>query len=123
MTEPQFTIHALDIIRPGAEWILRGWEIIWEETKDENGADIINTPNFEWQDRKQLKPTKQEMTSAIENAKEAWKTLEYQRLRKPEYPPLTDLADALYWQAQGDENKMKKYLAAVDAVKKKYPKE
>lgn len=48
--------------------------------------------------------------------------LEYQRHRKVEYPPLADLADALYWQAQGDETKMTAYLAAVEAVKQKYPK-
>ena len=48
--------------------------------------------------------------------------LEYQRNRKVEYPPLADLADALYWQAQGDETKMTAYLAAVEAVKQKYPK-
>ena len=46
----------------------------------------------------------------------------YQKLRRPEYPPLSDLADALYWQAQGDQSKMTAYLAAVDAVKAKYPK-
>jgi hypothetical protein len=47
---------------------------------------------------------------------------EYQRQRQPEYPPLADLADALYWQAQGDNSKMTAYLAAVQAVKDKYPK-
>ena len=39
-----------------------------------------------------------------------------------EYPPMTDLADALYWQSKGDESKMTAYLAAVEAVKLKYPK-
>jgi hypothetical protein len=48
---------------------------------------------------------------------------QYQQKRRYEYPPLADLADALYWQSQGDESKMTAYLAAVDAVKQKYPKE
>ena len=51
-----------------------------------------------------------------------WDSKEYQRLREKEYPPLTDLADALYWQAQGDESKMTAYVAACEAVKLKYPK-
>lgn len=49
-------------------------------------------------------------------------SLKYQQKRKYEYPPLADLADALYWQAQGDDSKMTAYLAAVEAVKQKYPK-
>ena len=43
--------------------------------------------------------------------------------RQPEYPPLTDLADALYHQSKGDETKMTAYLAKCEAVKQKYPKE
>jgi len=36
---------------------------------------------------------------------------------------LSDFVDAMYWQARGDDTKMTAYLAAVDAVKAKYPKE
>lgn len=43
-------------------------------------------------------------------------------LRRAAYPPLADLADATYWQSQGDASKMQAYLAAVKAVKAKYPK-
>lgn len=46
----------------------------------------------------------------------------YAELRRAEYPPLSDLADAMYWINQGDESKMQAYLAACDAVKAKYPK-
>jgi len=42
--------------------------------------------------------------------------------RHPEYPPLTDLADALYHQSKGDETKLTAYLAKCEAVKQKYPK-
>lgn len=52
-----------------------------------------------------------------------YNSLEYQRLRQPEYPPITDLADAIYWQSQGDDTKMAAYISAVEAVKQKYPKE
>jgi hypothetical protein len=42
--------------------------------------------------------------------------------RQPEYPALTDLADALYHQSKGDETKLTAYLAKCEAVKTKYPK-
>jgi hypothetical protein len=47
----------------------------------------------------------------------------YKEQRQFEYPPLTDLADALYHQSKGDETKMTAYLAKCEAVKQKYPKE
>ena len=47
---------------------------------------------------------------------------QYQRDRKPEYPDLADLADALYWSNQGDNTKLDEYYQACAAVKAKYPK-
>lgn len=47
---------------------------------------------------------------------------DYELLRAPEYPPLVDLADALYWQSKGDSSLMEVYLAKCEAVKLKYPK-
>jgi len=47
---------------------------------------------------------------------------DYQSLRKASYPPLADLADALYWQSKGDESKMTEYLARCEEVKALYPK-
>lgn len=44
------------------------------------------------------------------------------QLRRAEYPSLADLADALYWQAQGDDSKMSDYLARCAAVKVRFPK-
>jgi len=46
----------------------------------------------------------------------------YIEKRQAEYPPLTDLADALYHQSKGDETKLTAYLAKCEAVKQKYPK-
>ena len=46
----------------------------------------------------------------------------YQRQRQPEYPPLADLADALYWASTGDSSKLDAYYKACEAVKAKYPK-
>lgn len=43
-------------------------------------------------------------------------------LRKGEYPPLVDFADAMYWASKGDNTKLDNYYAACEAVKQKYPK-
>jgi hypothetical protein len=44
----------------------------------------------------------------------------YRRQRM--YPPLTDLADAIYWKAQGDDTKMAAYIKKVHAIKQTIPK-
>lgn len=59
--------------------------------------------------------------AAAELAAEAAATA-YQRQRAPEYPPFSDLADALYWASEGDDSKLTAYYAACAAVKAKYPK-
>ena len=59
--------------------------------------------------------------AAAELAAEAAAT-QYQRDRRPEYPDLAVLADALYWSNQGDNTKLDEYYAACSAVKAKYPK-
>lgn len=64
----------------------------------------------------------EEIEAEAERLQTVEDSLEYQRQRRYEYPPLSDLADALYWQAQGDDSKMNTYLEAVDSIKKKYPK-
>ena len=43
--------------------------------------------------------------------------------RVREYPPLQNLADALYWAQKGNQAPMDAYLAACEEVKRKYPKE
>lgn len=44
------------------------------------------------------------------------------QLRRQAYPPLEDLADALYHQAKGNPAPMQQYLAQVEAVKARFPK-
>jgi len=46
----------------------------------------------------------------------------YASRRRAAYPPEGELADAIYWQAKGDNSKMEAYLAKVDAVKDRIPK-
>jgi hypothetical protein len=47
---------------------------------------------------------------------------DYAELRRREYPPLSELADAIYWQENGDKEPMKAYIKKCTAVKDKYPK-
>lgn len=49
-------------------------------------------------------------------------TFSWRGHRMREYPPLQQLADALYWSQRGDQSLMEAYLAACDEVKRKYPK-
>jgi hypothetical protein len=111
-------------LAPGCQFILNGNDIEWVPVLDEQGNPTgeYTTPNIQWLDNSIPFPTKEEYETESARLIAEWESLEYQRQRQPEYPPLADLADALYWQSQGDESKMTAYLAAVDAVKEKYPK-
>ena len=97
-------VDALKSLQPNAEWVLRG------ET-------------LEWIDNEIPQPTKQQIDAEVTRLQAQYDALEYARKRAPEYPPLTDLADALYHQSKGDETKLTAYLAKCEAVKQKYPKE
>ena len=50
-----------------------------------------------------------------------WLLSEVHRKRVAEYPPLTELGDALYWKEQGDDSKYVSYMNKCEQVKKKYP--
>lgn len=47
---------------------------------------------------------------------------DYSKRRADEYPPLSEFADAIYWQTKGDNSKMEEYLRKCEEVKAKYPK-
>jgi hypothetical protein len=98
---------ALISIRPGAQWSWSGTEY----------------SGLNWLDTEQTKPTVEEINAEIERLKTVELAKYYQKPRQEEYPPLADLADALYWQSRGDDTKMMAYIAACDAVKQKYPKD
>ena len=93
----------LQSLRPNAQWVLRG--------------DIL-----EWVDTIQTEPTEQELQLENIRLQAEYDAREYQRRRALEYPPLADLADAMYWASQGDNTKLDNYYAACEAVKLKYPK-
>ena len=98
---------ALDSLYPGSVWILRG--------------DSLT--NLEWHDSSKAEPTHDILWPEVQRLQSIYDAEEYKLKRKIEYPPLQDLADALYWQSKGDSTKMQAYLAACEAVKQKYPKE
>lgn len=81
-----------------------------------------NIDTIEWIS-KSIELTNEDIILEKDRLLTIYNSLEYQRLRQPEYPPLTELADAIYWQSHGDDTKMVAYIAAVEAVKQKYPKE
>lgn len=107
-----FLTQALVNLRPGAKFNCY--------FDDENNTV---PKKLEWLSRNIDIPTQEEIDAEISRLQAEHAAKEYQRKRQLEYPPLADLADALYWQAQGDESKMTAYLTAVNAVKQKYPKE
>ena len=99
-----FFAEALHNLCPETKWALYG----------DTYEDI------EWQSGEQ--PSKEVVEAEALRLQTLWTNTEYQRLRRPEYPPMSDYLDAVYWQSKGDDSKMTAYLAAVEAVKSKYPK-
>ena len=94
---------ALQSLRLGAQWVLTG--------DDYSG--------LKWLDESQTKPTEKECLEEVARLQEEYDALEYQRLRAPEYPPITDYLDGL---VKDDQAQIDAYIAACQAVKAKYPK-
>jgi hypothetical protein len=101
-----------------ASWILTGENIVW--VTDENGNEVAS--NLGWHSPDINIPSRNQIKTRIVELQAIADSIAYQAQRKQEYPPLENLADALYWQANGDSSKMATYLAQVAAVKEKYPK-
>ena len=93
------TSHALQSLRPGAEWVIRG-------------------DDLEWLDQTQTQPTDAEIQAEITRLQADYEAKEYQRSRAAEYPAIGDQLDAL-WKGGDAAQAM---LEQVQAVKAKYPK-
>jgi hypothetical protein len=93
-------VNALQSLRPGAQWVLRG-------------------DDLEWLDTEQTQPTEAEITAEVARLQAAYDATEYQRQRAAEYPPMADYLDAV---VKGDQAQIDAYIAACQAVKAKYPK-
>lgn len=91
---------ALQSLRAGAEWVLRG-------------------DDLEWLDANQTKPTEKEISDEIIRLQADYDSKQYQRSRVAEYPDFRDYLDGV---VKGDQNQIDAYIAACQAVKAKYPK-
>ena len=87
--------EALQELRPGAEWNLRG-EII------------------EWLDKTQSSPAPEELDEVIKKLE----ALDYRNKRAAEYPPIVDQLEAI-WEGGSAAEEMK---AKIMDIKNKYPK-
>jgi hypothetical protein len=96
-------VRVLQSLRPKAQWIVSGDEY----------------SGIEWLDEVQTKPTEQECIAEENRLQLAYEALRYQRLRAPEYPPITDYIDGV---VKGDQEQIDAYVTACLAVKEKYPK-
>ena len=110
-------VNALKNLCPDAQFVLDGGEIQWE--LDDNGNETPS--NLTWFSSTPI-PTKAQLDAELVRVAAGFAATEYQRKRREAYPPLSELADALYHQQNGDESQMTAYLAKVEAVKVKYPK-
>jgi hypothetical protein len=91
---------ALQSLKSGAEWILRG----------------DNYEGLEWLDKTQTPPTKEEVEAEIARLQKEWEQTQYQRDRKQEYPSIEEQLDLLYHEGYDG------WKEKITEVKNKYPK-
>ena len=92
------------------EAIIKAYEDTWGSIEDDLGV-------FD----KEGNPLEIDQTK-VDAARVELDKLKYQDDRMPLYPPLQDLADALYWNSKGDSSKLTEYYAACEKVKTDNPK-
>ena len=90
-------VDVLVSLRPAAEWVLRG-------------------DDLEWHDTKQTKPTDAEIATELARLEAEYNSNEYQRQRAQEYPSIADQLDTLYHSG------LDAWKAQIKTVKDKYPK-
>ena len=91
--------NALQSLRPGAEWVLRGDEL-------------------EWLDTEQTQPTEAEIQAEITRLQAEYDAQAYARSRAAEYPAIGDQLDALFHAGVFPAE----MAAQIQAIKDKYPK-
>lgn len=95
------TLHnAATNLVPGAQVTCIGSELIWH--------DYAEPP-----------VTEAEVNEELQRLLTEYESKEYQRLRAPEYPSITEYIDGV---VKGDQAQIDKYIADCLAVKAKYPK-
>ena len=94
---------ALVSLAPGAMWALSGDQL----------------SGLEWLDESQERPSDLQILLEVDKLQKEYDSLQYQRLRAAEYPPMADYLDGV---VKGDQAQIDAYIAACQAVKDKYPK-
>lgn len=108
--------EALALLAPGASFRVDINELTGEYDYEGVVWDIAEGVDY-------TPPSKEVVEAYLEKIQLEWDTqVKYSVLRKDAYPSLEELADAVFWQAQGDNTKMEAYVAAVQAVKDTYTK-
>ena len=97
MANEMTTADALQSLKPGAEWVLRGNEL-------------------EWLDSKQTEPTQSEIDAEVTRLQGVYDGNKYQRDRAAEYPSIADQLDDIY------HNGVAGWKTTIKATKDKYPK-
>jgi len=92
-------VDALQSLRPGAQWVLRG--------------DVL-----EWLDTNQTQPTEAEIAAEVTRLQAEYDAQAYARSRAAEYPAIGDQLDALFHAGVFPAD----MAATIQAVKDKYPK-
>ena len=91
---------ALQSLRPGAEWVLRGDEL-------------------EWLDANQTQPTDAEIAAEIARLEAEYNAQQYARDRAAAYPSVQEQLDMQYWDSV---NGTTTWADAIAAVKAAHPK-
>ena len=94
---------ALQSLRPGAQWVLRGEAF----------------SGLEWLDQEQAMPGEQDVVDEIERLNLLKEQLKYRRDRLEEYLPLEEQLDLLYWDGV---NGTTNWNDHVTSVKTNHPK-
>jgi len=104
MANEMTTVDALQSLKPGAEWVLRGDEL-------------------EWLDAVQTEPTQSEIDAEVIRLQAEYDSKQYARDRATQYAPLADQLDML-WHAidQGIDLKQSDFYTGNKAVKDAHPK-
>jgi uncharacterized small protein (DUF1192 family) len=92
--------NALQSLRPGAEWVLRGDEL-------------------EWLDQNQTQPTNAEIAAEIARLEADYAAKQYQRDRAAAYPSLAEQMDMQYWDSV---NGTTVWADTIAAIKQEHPK-
>ena len=104
MANEMTTTDALQSLKPGAEWVLRGDEL-------------------EWLDSKQTEPTQSQIDAEVTRLQGVYDGKAYQRTRQPAYAALAEQLDQLYHDmTAGKLDATGEWHKAIKAVKDATPK-